>query len=92
LKSKKKIKVYLNDKMASCAAPNCNNSGRKGSKMHQMPSDTKIAEKWRDFLTKLGATKINQNTRLCEKHFPIDENGIRSKIPVYGDSIKVNTN
>jgi hypothetical protein len=67
--------------MSSCAVPHCKNSGRKGSRMFQMPKNEDDASKWREFLIKTGAKKINQNSRICQDHFKIDDNGVRSRFP-----------
>jgi hypothetical protein len=75
--------------MSSCAVPNCKNSGRKGSSMFKLPKNPESAIKWREFLIKVGAKKINEYTRICEAHFSFHENGSRSEFPTIVEANKV---
>lgn len=67
--------------MSSCAVPYCTSKSRNGGRRFKIPKNSEKNAKWRKWLLIQGATKINENTRVCEKHFVFDEHGIRDDIP-----------
>ena len=72
--------------MPGCSLPDCKNRTEKGHNLFRIPKDVKLCNEWVNFNL--------ENTRLCQEHFIISDDGLtREKVPTiyngYVSSLKV---